>query len=113
MEDKSSKSSKTACVSLDFEKLTITRKATGLVVIVPHDSVWSMIQIVEKDIGIIDLFMEPEVLLADFANQYLRGAVLRRGGSQEESMSIKYTEFIAVMYLTEKILAFEAVKISN
>ena len=32
---------------------------------------------------------------------------------EEESMFIEYTELLASMYLTEKMLEFEAVEISN
>ena len=105
-------SSTTTYVSLQSEKLTITRKAIGPVLTVPHDSVLRSPHILEEGIGISDLSGE-QSLLADCANEYLGGAVLRGGGSQEESMFIEYTELMAIRYLTEKMLEFEAVEISN
>ena len=105
-------SNTTTYASLLSEKLTITRKAIGPRLEVPRDSVLSPLQIVDDGISISD-FSGEQYLLADFANEYLGGAVLRGGGTQEECMFIEYTELLAIRYLTEKMLEFEAVEISN
>ena len=74
--------------------------------------VLSPLEIVDDGTSISE-YSGKHYLLADFANEYLGGAVLQGGGSQEESMFIDYTELLAVMCLTEKMLDFEAVEISN
>ena len=89
-------SSVTAHKSLQSEKLTMTRKAIGPLVEVPHNAVLTMLEIVEDGVSITD-FSGEHYLLADFASRYLGGAVLQGGGSQEESMFIEYTELLASM----------------
>ena len=105
-------SSTTTHESLLSEKLTITRKAIGPKLQVSPDIVLSPLQIMEDGISISDVSGEQH-LLANFANAYLGGAVLRGVGAQEECMFIEYTELLSIRFLTEKMQAFEAVEIAN
>lgn len=98
--------------TLQAEQVSITRKAIGSISEASRTAVFCPLDL-QKDGVSIHAFEGDQNLQADFANMYLGGAVFRGGGSQEESMCVEFTELLAIVYLAESMLPFEAIEIAG
>ncbi|CAK0883273.1 unnamed protein product [Prorocentrum cordatum] len=96
---------------LAAEHVTITRKAMGAIP-EPDEVMFCPIDL-QQDGVLIHSFVGEQHLQADFANEYLGGAVMRGGGSQEEELFLCCPELLATLFLVERMLDFEAVEIAG